>query len=127
MINPLNFRSFSKFLARNKLYTAINIFGLSISLMFVIIIATYTTQELSVDKFQENRDRITTLGYYHFIGSPYAMSPFLQNRYPEIEKISAVAGQKAAVEVLNDRYETKILLVDSTFYDILSRATRRKY
>ena len=120
MINPLNFRSFSKFLARNKLYTAINIFGLSISLMFVIIIATYTTQELSVDKFQENRDRITTLGYYHFIGSPYAMSPFLQNRYPEIEKISAVAGQKAAVEVLNDRYETKILLVDSTFYDIFS-------
>ncbi len=84
MINPLNFRSFSKFLARNKLYTAINIFGLSISLMFVILIATYTTQELSVDKFQKNRDRITTLGYYHFIGSQYGLSPYLLNRYPEI-------------------------------------------
>ncbi len=120
MINPLNFRSFSKFLARNKLYTAINIFGLSISLMFVILIATYTTQELSVDKFQANRDRITTLGYYHFIGSQYALSPYLLNRYPEIEKISAAAGQKSAVEVQGDRYETKILLVDSTFYDIFS-------
>ncbi len=120
MINPLNFKSFSKFLARNKLYTAINIFGLSISLMFVILIATYTTQELSVDKFQQNRDRITTLGYYHFIGSQYGLSPYLLNRYPEIEKISAAAGQKAAVEVQGDRYDAKILLVDSTFYDIFS-------
>ncbi len=120
MANPLNIRSFGKFLGKNKLYTAINVFGLSISLMFVILIATYTTQELSVDKFQENRDRITTLGYYHFIGSSYALSPFLQSRYPEIEKIAAVSGEEAAVEVLNTRYDTKILLVDSTFYDLFS-------
>lgn len=39
MFRQLNFRSFFNFLGRNKLYAAINIFGLSVSLMFVILIA----------------------------------------------------------------------------------------
>ena len=33
-----NLKSYFTFLSRNKVYTAINVFGLSISLMFVIII-----------------------------------------------------------------------------------------
>ena len=51
MNNLLNIKSFLKFLSRNKAYTAIDVFGLSVSLMFVILIAVYTVQELSVDKF----------------------------------------------------------------------------
>ena len=43
MAKPLNIKTFVKFLGKNKLYTAINIFGLSISLMFVILIAVYAT------------------------------------------------------------------------------------
>lgn len=49
----LNIKSFTKFLSRNKLYTIIEILGLSISLMFVILIGIYTKQELSVDSFQK--------------------------------------------------------------------------
>ena len=41
MSNILNFKSFLNFLGRNKGYTAIDLFGLSVSLMFVILIATY--------------------------------------------------------------------------------------
>ena len=37
MNNLLNMKSFLKFLSRNKAYTAIDVFGLSISLMFVIL------------------------------------------------------------------------------------------
>ena len=43
-----DFRAFLNFLGRNKLYTAINIFGFSISLMFVILLVTYTRQEYAV-------------------------------------------------------------------------------
>ncbi len=120
MVNPLNFRSFSKFLARNKLYTAINIFGLSISLMFVILIGTYTVQELSVDKFQKNRDRIYALGSEFVIGSGYGIAPHLLSRYPEIDKICATAQEHTEVDVLDTRYNADILLVDSTFYDVFS-------
>ena len=51
MFRQLDFRSFFNFLGRNKLYTAINIFGLSLSLMFVILIADYTVRQLTVDSF----------------------------------------------------------------------------
>ena len=44
MFRQLDFRSFFNFLGRNKLYTAINIFGLSLSLMFVILIADSTVR-----------------------------------------------------------------------------------
>lgn len=38
------FKSFLRFLGRNRLYTTINVFGFSVSLMFVILIgALYST------------------------------------------------------------------------------------
>jgi putative ABC transport system permease protein len=120
MANPLNIKTFGKFLGKNKLYTAINIFGLSVSLMFVILIAIYATQELSVDKFHANRDRIYAVGNEQFIGSAYGLSPYLLSRYPEIDKICATWQEAATVEVFNNRYSAKILLADSTFYDMFS-------
>ncbi len=58
----MNLKSFLKFLSRNKLYTVINVVGLSVSLMFVILIGIYVVQELSVDQFQQDGDRIYILG-----------------------------------------------------------------
>ena len=46
MNNLLNIKSFLKFLSRNKGYTAIDVFGLSVSLMFVILIAVYVEREM---------------------------------------------------------------------------------
>ena len=56
MNNLLNIKSFLKFLSRNKGYTAIDVFGLSVSLMFVILIAVYVERELNIDKQQANYD-----------------------------------------------------------------------
>ena len=42
-----NFKSYFTFLSRNKTYTAVNVFGLAVSLTFVIIIGLYTWQEFS--------------------------------------------------------------------------------
>ena len=62
MNNLLNIKSFLKFLSRNKGYTAIDVFGLSVSLMFVILIAVYVERELNIDKQQANYDRIVAIG-----------------------------------------------------------------
>ena len=62
MNNLLNIKSFLKFLSRNKGYTAIDVFGLSVSLMFVILIAVYVERELNIDKQQANYDRIVAVG-----------------------------------------------------------------
>ena len=66
MNNLLNIKSFLKFLSRNKGYTAIDVFGLSVSLMFVILIAVYVERELNIDKQQANYDRIVAIGNEEF-------------------------------------------------------------
>ena len=55
-------KSYFVFLSRNKGYTLINFFGLSVSLMFVMLIGLYTWQEKSIDKQVANADRIEALG-----------------------------------------------------------------
>ncbi len=50
-------KSYFKFLSRNKAYTAIDVFGLAISMMFVVLIGCYTWQESHVDKQHSKADR----------------------------------------------------------------------
>ena len=45
-----NLKSYFTFLSRNKIYTAINVFGLSVALMFVMLIGLYVWQETNVDR-----------------------------------------------------------------------------
>ncbi len=49
MNNTFQMRSFLRFLERNKLYTAINIFGFAVSLMFVALLTVYIQKEAAVD------------------------------------------------------------------------------
>ena len=91
MFRQLNFRSFFNFLGRNKLYAAINIFGLSVSLMFVILIADYTLRQLTCDDYHAKADRIYVIGNEECITSGYYLQKYLRDRYPEIESTCAVA------------------------------------
>lgn len=50
--------SFINFLKRNKLYSAVNLLGLSLSMAFVLLLAVYVTSQLNTDSFQKNADRI---------------------------------------------------------------------
>ncbi len=43
-------KTYFTFLQRNKLFTVVNVAGLSISLMFVLLIADMVTRQLSSDK-----------------------------------------------------------------------------
>ena len=56
-------KTYFTFLERNKLFTFVNVAGLSISLMFVLLIANMVTRQLTVDKDLPDTDRISgTLG-----------------------------------------------------------------
>lgn len=123
MANPLHFRSYLKFLDRNRLYTAINVFGLSVSLMFVIIIAIYTVQEFSTDSFQEKADRIYAVGNEDWYGSGYGLVPYLTSRYPEIEMACAVRDRDNTPvrhPGSPERISADILFADSTFFRMFS-------
>ena len=91
MFRQLDFRSFFNFLGRNKLYTAINIFGLSLSLMFVILIADYTVRQFTVDSFHSKAGRIYVVSNENTVASAYFLQKHLLDRYPEIEATCAVS------------------------------------
>jgi putative ABC transport system permease protein len=127
MKHILNLKSYLTFLSRNKVYTLINIFGLSVSLMFVILIAIYTTQEYSVDKMHSKADRVYSLGCElkedgiteDIDGSHWKIQSYLRNRYPEIEKTCALSTNKAFINLPSgEKIKTKFLCTDSTFYQL---------
>ena len=123
MNNLLNIKSFLKFLSRNKAYTAIDVFGLSVSLMFVILIAVYTVQELSVDKFHKDVDRIYVLANDKGPSTALPIAYRLQERYPEIEQVCPVITTNVGNQIVknNDKKLTaRTVPVDSCFFNFFS-------
>ncbi|WP_195372703.1 MULTISPECIES: ABC transporter permease [Parabacteroides] len=123
MNNLLNIKSFLKFLSRNKAYTAIDVFGLSVSLMFVILIAVYTVQELSVDNIHKDKDRIYVLFNDRGPTTALPIAYRLQERYPEIEQVCPVITNNVGNQIVtrNDKkLSAKPILVDSCFFNFFS-------
>ena len=123
MNNLLNIKSFLKFLSRNKGYTAIDVFGLSVSLMFVILIAVYVERELNIDKQQANYDRIVAIGNEEFLESAVPVSYWLEERYPEIEKVCPVItaeGKGCQIFYGDKKLTGDLVYADSTFFDVFS-------
>ena len=119
MFWQLDFRSFFNFLGRNKLYTAINIFGLSLSLMFVILIADYTVRQLTVDSFHSKAGRIYVVSNENTVASAYFLQKHLLDRYPEIEATCAVSFEDHhTVEADGKLALADILYADTTFFRI---------
>ncbi len=51
-------KSYLRFLSRNRLYTAIEVVGLSVALAFVILLSSYIVDDISVNKVLKNTDNI---------------------------------------------------------------------
>ena len=51
-------RSYLRFLSRNRLYTAIEVVGLSVALAFVILLSSYIVDDMSVNKVLKNTDNV---------------------------------------------------------------------
>ena len=120
----MNIKSYITFLSRNKVYTAINVFGLSLSLMFVMLIGVYVWQENRVDKQHSKAGRIYTMGIdmgdIKVIGMSRQVAPYLKSRYPEIEMTCGVAREENLVHIGDKDMPVKKhgMYVDSTFFRI---------
>ena len=51
-------KSYLRFLSRNKLYTVIEVIGLSIALGFIIILSAYIIDEISTDLQVKNKSKL---------------------------------------------------------------------
>ena len=85
-------KTYLTFLNRNKLFTLVNVAGLSISLMFVLLISNMVTRQLTVDSNVPDADRISVFANENWAGAHYNLGNHLQSRYPEIEDWTAVSS-----------------------------------
>ena len=125
-------------LMKNKIFSFINVFGLSIGLTCCMLIALYLDNELSYDNYHKNANRIFQLGT-NFVkegkedrtaNTPAPMAKAMQMEFPEIEKSTRLLKMFADDRTLfqysepngnvKSFFETKGFVADSTFFQVLT-------
>ena len=115
-------KSFWNFLRKNKLYAAVNLVGLTVSMAFVLLLAVYIQRQLTTDSFQQNADRIYVVANEDNVTMGYWLDKHLKNNFPEIEKGCCVANiaSAAAFNINGERVYGSTMAADSTFFEMFS-------
>ena len=110
-------KTYFTFLQRNKLFTFVNVIGLSISLMFLLLITHMVTRQLTVDKDMKDADRTYVLANEIWAGGHILLGDKLQSRYPEIEDWCAVSGSYEQFVKTNDQpVNIQMMFVRENFF-----------
>lgn len=126
-------RSASRSLSKNKIYSAINISGLTVGITCCLLISLYVKDEMSYDKFFADSDRIYRVALErvyptntrYFGSSPVNMAPTILQNYPEVEeagRLHRLFFQNEIEVSIDDRtfIENKYLFADNNFFKVFS-------
>lgn len=120
-------------LGRNKIYSLINVSGLSIGIACCLLITLYVKDELSFDQYHTKIDRMyrvvqqfggpapTSPEEYQVWGC-YPIGPALQDEFPEVEKVVTFSGSQSILFQHGDKrfQEHNVYFADSTVFDVFS-------
>ena len=117
-------------LMRNKIFSFINIAGLSIGLACFILIAVFVTVELSYDKYPANaaniyRVNLSVMGNGNVVVYPnvdYAVGEGMKNAFPEIKDFTRISSPKTDFVKYGDGQfkEDGLAFADSNFLQLFS-------
>ena len=116
---------------RNKVFSGINILGLSIGLACCILMFLFIQHELSYDKFNVNAKNIYRIISIPVEGkdkkelavTPAPWAPLMKNDYPEIKEfVRMLRDEKMIIGQPGEQhfYEKDIFYADSTFFNVFS-------
>lgn len=114
-------KTFFKFLQRNKLYTAIEAFGLAVALGFVILLGSYARTEYTVGRTSPSYDSIYAIGASDFVGMTMGTGKHILARIPSIAswtRLCRLGSQD--VQVGDQYYQVKASAVDADFFAYMS-------
>lgn len=123
-----------KFTLRNfrtqKLFTFVNISGLTIGIVASSLILIYISYELSFDRFNKNSDRIFRVystrtldgAVEAWVQTPTPLASFLQNKFPEIDKTVRITRiPKGLVSSVDKNFfEENIIMADSSILNVFT-------
>lgn len=114
-------KMFIKYLAKNRLYTFVTLSGFAVSLMFVFLLSVYIKQELSVDQFHINKDRIYRLSRDNGASFAPPIGDYIKNQLPEAEAYTRIY-KNSANAMFQDKQQKKFdyLMADSSFFNMFS-------
>nr|WP_295934209.1 ABC transporter permease [uncultured Dyadobacter sp.] len=115
-------------LTRNKIFSLINIAGLSLGLTCCMLIVLYTKDELSFDRFQKNRDQLYRIvvkmsdeNESRTIGSTNAIhGPGFKQEIPEIKEVVRAQSSSFVVKKGNEVLKEDVLFADESFFSVFS-------
>ncbi len=118
-------------LLKHKMYSFINISGLTIGITCCLFIMSYVFYELSYDRFHKNSDRIYRINTDLKFGAAELqipvcsdlMGPILKKDYPQVEEYTRIYNitDNVYIKKGNQCYnEHRIACVDSTFFRVFS-------
>ena len=97
-------KSYFTFLGRNKLYTAIQFFGLAIALGVVILLTSYADTEFNIGNNQPYSHQLYAVGYGDGIGMTTGTAPELFPSIPEIKEWTRLIHIEAADFMVDNQY-----------------------
>ncbi|MGC3945006.1 MAG: ABC transporter permease [Chryseolinea sp.] len=118
-----------RYLTRNKQYTFLNIFGLSVGLTCFVVISAWVRSELSFDTFHKDADRI-----YRVISSQAAepgsaeqavtgppLGSAIIDEFPEVAQVVRIDPVDATLRVGAEMFfEDNILVTEPSFLDVFN-------
>ena len=115
-------------LYRNKVFSLINISGLAIGLACVILFFLWVSDEVSYDRFHQNKERTYNLlsifsqeETNSMSVTPFPLAPTLNDRYPEVEAYTRYWNYPSLVSHGEINFmDEKVHLVDPGFLEIFS-------
>jgi putative ABC transport system permease protein len=128
------FKNYLKIAIRNltkqKIYSSINILGLSVGLAGAILIFLFVQNELSYDRFHENTENLYRVYViFHeqdgaadrpFRGVTMPQGPAMEEYFPEITHSIRVSSNSATIKIEGNLYNERITQVDKSFFQAFS-------
>ena len=115
-------------LAKNRVYSFINIFGLATGMAVAMLIGLWMYDELSFDKHHKNYDRIAQLWQFVTFGpekSSYAVLPIplageLRSKYPDFELVSLGVSREVILTSGDQKFTKTGKYVEPVFTKMMS-------
>ncbi|MCP4221061.1 MAG: ABC transporter permease [bacterium] len=115
-------------LRKTKLFSLINVLGLSIGMASCLLILHYVDFERSYDKFYESSERIYRLCYNrissegkpaHFASCTFPAAARIRGRFPEVERIARIYRYQTGVAFGDTKFrEERMYMAEPQFLDI---------
>ncbi|MEO9483647.1 MAG: FtsX-like permease family protein [Ekhidna sp.] len=124
------FKTSIRSIARNKLFSSINIIGLAVSMSIGVLMITYLSQLFDYDEFHENKERIYKVGTLYtdndgdvidLASTSVYIGDILKEDYPGIEDVLTIQGWADKDFTFEDKtLQLEGIYASASFYDFFS-------